>query len=153
MTLVIFISQSRSFLPFLWVLRSLAPELNFPTSRSARVLASWNDDESNISSTSTLSPGIINCFFAHQVTMDGVDREHYFACVQWFKQHPVYKRLGNFTTLDVWGSRNFESGMPSRYLPVHRIHSLFTGANFSIENVRLMAVCPIPRRAAILQTN
>ena len=120
------------------------------TSRSARVLASWNDDEGNISLTSALSPGIINYFFAHRLIMDGIDREHYFACVRWFKQHPIYKRLGNFTTLDVWDSRNFESGMPSRYLPVHRIHSLFTGANFSLENVSLMAVCPIPRRAAIL---
>ena len=123
------------------------------TSRSARVLASWNDDDGNISSTSALSPGIINYFFVHQVTMDGIDREHYFAHVRWFKQHPIYKRLGNFTTLDVWDSRNFESGIPSCYLPVHRIHSLFTGANFSLENVSLIAVCPIPRRAAILQTN
>ena len=46
------------------------------TSRSARVLASWNDDEGNISLTSALSPGIIDYFFAHQLTMDGIDREH-----------------------------------------------------------------------------
>ena len=85
------------------------------TSKSARVLASWNNDEGNISSTSALSPEIIDCFFAYQVTTDGIDRKHYFACVQWFKQHPVYKRLGNFTNLDAWYSRNFESGMPSRY--------------------------------------
>ena len=65
----------------------------------------------------------------------------------------IILRLGNFTTLDVWDSRNFESGMLSRYLPVHRIHSLFTGVNFSLDNVSLEAVCPIPRRAAIFQTN
>ena len=119
MTLVIFTSQSRSFLPLLWVLRSLAPELKKSrTSRSARVLASWNDDEGNICSTSALSPGIIDYFFAHQLTMVGIDREHYFACVQWFKQHPVYKHLGNFTTLDVWDSRNFESSIGIGYWEV-----------------------------------
>ena len=72
------------------------------TSRSARVLASWNS-EGHISATSTLSPGIIEYFISHKVTMDGVAREHYFACVKWFKQHRDYKRLDNFNTLYLCG--------------------------------------------------
>ena len=122
--------------------------------RSARVLASWHGNEGLISAaTSTLCPGIVDYFICHQVTIDGVDREHYFACVEWFKKHPSLQRLGNFNTLSVWDGSDFEPGGPSRFLPVHRIHSLFTGAYISLDNVKLMTVCPIPRRANIFLSN
>ncbi|CAH3138606.1 unnamed protein product [Pocillopora meandrina] len=49
----------------------------------------------------------------HKLTVNGTEREHYFACVRW-------------------------------------IHSLFTGTYLTLDNVKLMAVCPIPRRATIL---
>ena len=93
------------------------------TLRSARVLASWHGAEGLISATSPLSPGIIDYFMCHKLTVNGTEREHHFACVRWFKKHP-------------WNPT--------------RIHSLFTGAYLTLDNVKLMAVCPIPRCATIL---
>jgi len=47
--------------------------------RSAKLLASWHDGEGQISATSPLFPGIVDYFMCHKLTVDGVDREHYFA--------------------------------------------------------------------------
>ena len=47
-------------------------------------------------------------------------------------------------------ANNFEPRASSYFLPVYRIHSLFAGAYLTLDNVKLMAVCPIPRRAIIL---
>ena len=121
--------------------------------RSAKLLASWHGDDGEISATSSLSPGIVDYFMCHKLTVDGVEREHYFAYVRWFKKHPLKQRLGNFNSLCVWDASNFEPKAANCFLPVHRIHSLFTGAHLSVGEVKLMAVCPIPRRATILPVN
>ena len=118
--------------------------------RSARVLASWNSSNGLIRATAQLSPGIVDYFMCHKVNIDGMEREHYFAYVRWFKKHPHKHCLGSFNSLCVWDSNNFESRGPSCFLPVHRIHSLFTGAHIFVDNFKVMAVCPIPRRASIL---
>ena len=121
--------------------------------RSVRILASWRDNNGLISPSSSLTPGIVDYFMCHKLTLDGIEREHYFAVVQWFKKHPQKKCLGGFDTLTVWDPTNFEHMGASSFLPVHRIHSLFTGAVLSLDNVKLMAVCPIPRRASILSAS
>ena len=118
--------------------------------RSARVLASWHSGEGLISATSPLSPGIVDYFMCHKLIINGMEREHYFACVRWFKKHPSNQCLGSFNTLCLWDANNFESRSSSYFLPVSRIHSLFTGACLTIGSVKLMAVCPISRRATIL---
>ena len=56
--------------------------------RSARVLASWHDGVGHISSTSPLSPGIVDYYMCHKLIVNGVEREHYFAYVRWFRKHP-----------------------------------------------------------------
>ena len=118
--------------------------------RSARLLASWHSSEGQISAASPLSPGILDYFMCHKLTVNGVDQEHYFAYVRWFKKHPQKQCLGNFRSLCVWKASNFEPRAANCYLPVHRIHSLFTGAYLSVDKVKLMTVNPIPRRATIL---
>ena len=120
------------------------------TLRSVKVLASWHSAEGLISATSPLSPGIIDYFMCHKLTVNGTEREHYFACVRWFKKHPWNQCLGSFNTLCVWDANNFEPRASSYFFPVYRIPSLFTGAYLTLDNVKLMAVCPIPRRAIIL---
>ena len=85
-------------------------------------------------------------FMCHKLTVDGVDREH----VRWLKKHPHKQCLGNFNSLCVWDGSNFEARAPNCFLPVHRIHSLFAGAYLFDDEAKLMAVCPIPRRASIL---
>ena len=127
-------------IPFFW---SQISQMNI-------VLASWNSSNGLIRATAQLSPGIVDYFMCHKVNIDGMEREHYFAYVRWFKKHPHKHCLGSFNSLCVWDSNNFESRGPSCFLPVHRIHSLFTGAHISVDNFKVMAVCPIPRRASIL---
>ena len=39
--------------------------------------------------TSPLSPGIVDYFIGHKLIIDGIEREHYFTCVQWFKKHSL----------------------------------------------------------------
>ena len=111
------------------------------TLRSAKVL---------ISATSPLSHGTIDYFMCHKLTVNGMEREHYFACVRWFKRHPWNQCLGSFNTLCVWDANNFEPRASSYFLPVYRIHSLSNGAYLTLDNVKLMAVCLIPRSATIL---
>ena len=111
------------------------------TLRSARVL---------ISATSPLSHGTIDYFMCHKLTVNGMEREHYFACVRWFKRHPRNQCLGSFNTLCVWDANNFEPRASSYFLPVYRIHSLSNGAYLTLDNVKLMAVCLIPHSATIL---
>ena len=106
--------------------------------------------EGLIRATSPLSPGITDYFMCHKLTVNGTEREHYFACVWWFKRHPWNQCLGSFNTLCVWDANNFEPRALSYFLPIYRIHSLFTGAYLTLDNVKLMAFCPIPRRATIL---
>ena len=79
-----------------------------------------------------------------------MEREHYFACVRWFKRHPRNQCLGSFNTLCVWDANNFEPRASSYFLPAYRIHSLSNGAYLTLDNVKLMAVCLIPRSATIL---
>ena len=118
--------------------------------RSARVLASWHSEEGLISPASPLSPGIVDYFICHKLVMDGIERQHYFACVRWFKKHPLKQRLGNFPTLPVWAANDFEPRSPSYFLPVCRIHSLYSEARLTDDGDRLVAVCPISRRVTIL---
>ena len=56
--------------------------------RSARVLASWNGGNGEISATSPLSPGLVDYYIYHKLTVDGADKEHYLAFVRWFKEDP-----------------------------------------------------------------
>ena len=111
------------------------------TLRSARVL---------ISATSPLSHGTIDYFMCHKLTVNGMEREHYFACVRWFKRHPRNQCLESFNTLCVWDANNFEPRASSYFLPVYWIHNLSNGAYLTLDNVKLMAVCLIPRSATIL---
>ena len=97
------------------------------TLRSARVL---------ISATSPLSHGTIDYFMCHKLTVNGMEREHYFACVRWFKRHPRNQCLGSFNTLCVWDANNFEPRASSYFLPVYRIHSLSNGAYLTLDNVK-----------------
>ena len=85
----------------------------------------------------------------HKLIIDGAEREHYFAFVRWFNKHPQTPCVGTFSTLSVWDGKNFEPRSCNSFLPVHRIHSLFTGGFVYLNSVKLMAVCPIPRRASI----
>ena len=55
-----------------------------------------------------------------------------------------------FNSLCVWDGSNFEAKAPNCFLPVHRIHSLFTAAYVVVDEVKLMTVCPIQRRVSIL---
>lgn len=122
--------------------------------RSARVLASWQDGQGNISPTSSLSPGIVDYYMCHKLTLSGVEREHHFAFVRWLKKHPQAECLGGFNTICVWDGSNFESTCaPCCFLPVHRIHSLFTGGFLHVDNINLLAVCPIPRKVTVLSSS
>lgn len=55
--------------------------------RTAKILASWHDADGSVSSTSPLSPGIVDYYISHKLHVNGMQREHYFAFVRWFKKH------------------------------------------------------------------
>ena len=70
--------------------------------RSARVLASWHTGDGSISPTSPLAPGVVDYYICHRLTLNGVEREHYFACTRLVKKHPNKHNLGCLNTLPVW---------------------------------------------------
>jgi len=122
--------------------------------RSARVLVSWHTGDGSISPTSPLAPGVVDYYICHRLTLkESVEREHYFAFTRLVKKHPNKHNLGCLNTLPVWDATNFEKIRPASFLPVHLIHSLFTGITLSADIVKLMVVCPIPRRANISLAN
>ena len=88
-------------------------------------------------------------YIYHRLTLNGVEREHYFAFTRLVKKHPNKHNLGCLNKLPMWDATNFEKIRPASFLPVHLIHSLFTRTTLSADIVKLMVVCPIPRRANV----
>ena len=121
--------------------------------RSARVLVSWHTGDGSISPTSPLAPEVVDYYICHRLTLNSVEGEHYFAFTRLVKKHPNKHNLGCLNTLPVWDATNFEKIHPASFLPVHLIHSHFTGTTLSADIVKLMVVCPIPRRANISFAN
>ena len=65
------------------------------TLRSARVLASWHSAEGLISATSPLSPGIIDFFMCHKLTVNGTERALFCLCSV-FQEASLEPMLGKF---------------------------------------------------------
>ena len=117
---------------------------------SAKLLASWHDGEGQISATSPLFPGIVDYFMCHRLTLMVWTGNIILLMSGGSKKHPHKQCFGNFNSLCVWDGINFEASAPNCFLPVHRIHSLFPWAYLFVDEAKLMAVSPIPRRASIL---
>ena len=87
--------------------------------RSARVIASWTDDQGLISPCAEPRPGRVDCFLQHTVKIGEQNQQHVFAHVDWHDVDEDKEKYGK--PVEVW-KKAFLPGGPSRYLPVARIY-------------------------------
>ena len=88
--------------------------------KSARVVASWTDDNGFINPCSGLRPGRVDCFVQHTLNTGCQSQQHVFALVDWYVEDESKDKYGK--PVEVW-RKTFLPGGPSRFLPVARIFS------------------------------
>ena len=93
--------------------------------RSARVIASWTDDQGLICPCAEPRPGRVDCFLQHTVKIGEQNQQHVFALVDWHDVDEDKEKYGK--PVEVW-KKAFLPGGPSRYLPVARIYCKFAVA-------------------------
>lgn len=94
--------------------------------KSARIIASWTDDEGLISPCAGLRPGKVDCFVQHTSKIGSESRQHVFALVDWYGEDESKDKYGK--PVEIW-RKAFLPGGPSRFLPVARIFSKFVIAS------------------------
>ena len=94
--------------------------------RSARVVASWTNDEGLVSPCAELRPGRVDCYIHHTIKIGEQCQQHVFALVDWYGADEDKGKYGN--PIEIW-RKAFLPGGPSRFLPVARIYSKFVVAS------------------------
>ena len=94
--------------------------------RSARIVASWTDEQGFISPHAGLRPGKVHSFVQHTLKVGSRSQQHVFALVDWYVEDEDKDKYGK--PVEVW-RKTFLPGGPSRYLPVARIFSKFVVAS------------------------
>ncbi|CAH3172372.1 unnamed protein product, partial [Porites lobata] len=92
----------------------------------ARIIASWCDKD-GVVRPGMLRPGIIRYFIVHSLEIEGCQKSHAFAVVNWLKSSDEDFGFGN--PLSVWRANDFEHSGPAVFLPVQRIHCKFLSAD------------------------
>ena len=94
--------------------------------RSARIVASWTDEQGFIRPHAGLRPGKVHSFVQHTLKVGSRSQQHVFALVDWYVEDEDKDKYGK--PVEVW-RKTFLPGDPSRYLPVARIFSKFVVAS------------------------
>ena len=114
------------------------------TLRSARVMASWADNNGHINPSAAVRPGFVKFFFVNTVKFEGDQyKKHVFACIDWYKedsQKELYRH-----PVEVWKLKSFNQAGPATFMPVQRLHCKFADAHLKINGVEKLIVCPIQR--------
>ena len=76
--------------------------------RSARVIASWTDDQGLISPGAEPRPGRVDCFLQHTVKIGEQNQQHVFALVDW---HDVDEDKEKHGSPWKFGKRHFFLGV------------------------------------------
>ena len=90
--------------------------------RSARIVASWTDEQGFISPHAGLRPDKVHSFIQQTLKVGIRSQQHVFAVVDWYVEAEDKDKYGK--PVEVW-RKIFLPGGPSRYLPVIRIFSKF----------------------------
>ena len=90
-----------------------------------------------------MRPGIIRYFIVHSVEIEGKQRIHAFAVVNWLK--PSERDFGFGNPLSVW-LNDFEEAGPAVFLPVQRLHSKYLFVKKLYSGQSYLFVSPICRR-------
>ena len=109
----------------------------------ARIIASWCDKD-GVVRPGMLRPGIIRYFIVHSLEIEGCQKSHAFAVVNWLKSSEEDFGFGN--PLSVWRANDFEHSGPAVFLPVQRIHCKFLSADKVNSGQTYLIVSPIYRR-------
>lgn len=94
--------------------------------RSARILASWADEEHVKLDSLSFVAGCVLFYFSHSVKLDGKFVEHVFACTVWHKADEDPDHFGNPTK--TWKLNKYVAHGSSRFLPVQRIYCRYSAA-------------------------
>ena len=114
------------------------------TQRSAHVMASWLCEDNTIDiSKATLRPALVDCFFSHQLIINGKATDFIFARVRWYR-----KVCTNSTTShrDLWKDKDYEIGGVTSFLPVHRLHCRIALGYVKTGPNRYFMACPMNRK-------
>lgn len=94
--------------------------------RSARILASWANEEHLRLDSLSFVAGFVLFYFSHSIELDGKFVEHVFACTLWHKADEDPDQFGNPTK--TWKLNKYVAHGPSRFLPVQRIYCRYSAA-------------------------
>lgn len=121
--------------------------------KSAVVMAYWPGRGGNLSDidySKRMRVGVVNHYIRHQITLQGEQQEHVFACVSWKIRHPYEDWFGVSATVCC---NIFEESGPCMYLPVQRINCRCASALLSVEigsiTEPVFVACPIPIKYAL----
>ena len=95
------------------------------TLRSCYILANWNDNGQIDPSLnpSDYTPDRVLYYALHSMVVDGEIKQHLFARVEWYLEHPEKESLGK--PLQIWYNGLFHPRSPASFIPVQRIANRF----------------------------
>jgi len=110
--------------------------------RSARIMASWTDEDGSIDTTAPRRPGIVNSYILHSVKLNGKLHQHAFPIVWWYTTDLDHGHFGK--PAEVWRHDHEPCG-PSLFMPIQRIAQKFACSSVKVNGVDKIVVNPIPR--------
>ena len=113
-------------------------ETSWKYSQSSTILASWTDNEGNVSLKEKIRPGIIKRLFTFQCYINSnsciTSTNIAVAEVQWYAESSHCERFGH--NLEVWERRvGWSDIRPSNFIPVLRINGKFVPAYSSVDEL------------------
>lgn len=112
--------------------------------RSARVMASWANQEGKVDPSAEIRPGFVKFFVVNTIRFEyNQYKKHVFACIDWYKedtQKELYRR-----PVEVWRLKSFTQAGPAAFMPIQRCFCKFAAANEKMNGVEKLIVSPIQR--------
>lgn len=116
--------------------------------RSSNILAYWCNAEGAINTDSydlSPHPGQIVKIYMHTIIVNGKNRTHFLAKVNWFKELPPSVRYYYGKPIEVWSSDLYVQEGPAVFIPVYRIKCRFVHAKAKFNSKNILIVSPRER--------
>ena len=108
--------------------------------RSARIMASWTAEDGSIDISAPCRPGVVNCYVAHSVKLNGEFYQHVFAVIWWYKTDRDQDHFGKPT------KQTYVHCGPALFMPAKRIKNKFASCcSVKLNGEEKLVVSPIPR--------
>ena len=111
--------------------------------KSARLMASWVKMDVEIDpENAPMRPGVVSHYIGHKLSVreNGKVFTFVFAIVQWNK-FPL-----STSSRQLWKDGQYETGGPSTYLPVQRIHCKVVAGLTKTNNSTYFTACPVTQK-------